>query len=84
MSLPPAVDNYFKLTERGSTLGTELRAAAATFLTLCYILAGGPPRPALLCARCARLGSGSRRFALRARTVRTCETGRSRSRLRRY
>ena len=35
-----AMDRYFKLTERGSNLVTELRAGTATFMTLCYILAG--------------------------------------------
>jgi AGZA family xanthine/uracil permease-like MFS transporter len=35
-----AIDKYFKLTERGSTLMTEVRAGTATFMTLCYILAG--------------------------------------------
>jgi xanthine/uracil/vitamin C permease (AzgA family) len=35
-----AVDKYFKLTERGSTILTEFRAGTATFMTLCYILAG--------------------------------------------
>ena len=32
------IDKFFKLTERGSTLGTEIRAGTATFVTLCYIL----------------------------------------------
>ena len=31
------IDKFFKLTERGSTLGTEFRAGTATFVTLCYI-----------------------------------------------
>ena len=35
-----AMDKYFKITERGSTLFTEFRAGTATFMTLCYILAG--------------------------------------------
>lgn len=35
-----ALDKYFKMTERGTTLGTEIRAGITTFLTLCYILAG--------------------------------------------
>lgn len=34
------MDRYFKLTERGSNLVTEVRAGTATFMTLCYILAG--------------------------------------------
>jgi len=34
-----ALDKYFKMTERGTTLGTEIRAGITTFLTLCYILA---------------------------------------------
>lgn len=39
-----ALDNFFKLTERGSTLLTEFRAGTATFVTLCYILAGSSDR----------------------------------------
>ena len=36
------LDRYFSITERGSTLGTELRAGAATFLTMAYILFVNP------------------------------------------
>ena len=36
-------DKYFKITERGSTLRTEFRAGTATFMTMCYILAGTSP-----------------------------------------
>ena len=49
------IDKFFKLTERGSTLGTEIRAGTATFVTLCYILAGLPV--CLVCCllqRCVR------------------------------
>ena len=46
-----AVDKYFKLTERGSTIATEFRAGTATFMTLCYILAGPAPLARRLAAR---------------------------------
>ena len=36
------LDRYFQVTERGSTLGTEARAGAATFLTMAYILFVNP------------------------------------------
>lgn len=35
-------DTKFSLKKRGTTVGTELRAAAATFLTLSYILLLNP------------------------------------------
>jgi len=35
---PAFVDRYFKLTKRGTTVGTEIRAGLATFMTMCYIL----------------------------------------------
>jgi len=38
-----AVDKYFKITERESTLYIEFRAGTATFMTMCYILAGTTP-----------------------------------------
>ncbi len=34
--------NYFKIHERGSTVGTEIRAGLATFLTMAYILFVNP------------------------------------------
>jgi len=46
------IDKFFKLTERGSTLGTEFRAGTATFVTLCYILAGLPVALCTLFAVC--------------------------------
>jgi AGZA family xanthine/uracil permease-like MFS transporter len=36
------VEEFFKLKERGSTIGTEIRAGCTTFLTLGYILAVNP------------------------------------------
>jgi AGZA family xanthine/uracil permease-like MFS transporter len=36
------LDRYFSITERGATVGTELRAGAATFLTMAYILFVNP------------------------------------------
>ncbi|KRD43109.1 permease [Cellulomonas sp. Root930] len=41
---PPtnAVDRYFKITERGSTIGTEIRGGLVTFFTMCYIIVLNP------------------------------------------
>lgn len=36
------VDNFFKVTERGSNLTTEVRAGVTTFLTAAYIMAVNP------------------------------------------
>lgn len=36
------IDDYFKLTERGTSVTTEFRGAVATFLTMAYILAVNP------------------------------------------
>src|SRR5437899_2142130 len=36
------LDRFFSITERGSTLRTELRAGVATFLTMAYILFVNP------------------------------------------
>merc|ERR1719229_771732 len=33
-----AVNKYFKIKERGSTIPTEIRAGLVTFITMCYIL----------------------------------------------
>jgi xanthine/uracil/vitamin C permease (AzgA family) len=33
---------FFKVTERGSTIGTEIKAGIATFLTMSYILLVNP------------------------------------------
>ena len=35
-------DKYFKVTERGSNLTTEIRAGITTYLTSCYIMAVNP------------------------------------------
>ncbi len=37
-----ALDRYFRITERGSTFSTELRAGLVTFLTMAYILLVNP------------------------------------------
>jgi len=37
-----SIDDFFKITERGSTIGTELRAGLTSFLTLSYILLVNP------------------------------------------
>jgi AGZA family xanthine/uracil permease-like MFS transporter len=36
------LDRYFKLTERGTSVQTELRAGTVNFLTMCYILLVNP------------------------------------------
>jgi len=37
-----SIDGFFKITRRGSTVWTEIRAGTASFMTLCYILAVHP------------------------------------------
>lgn len=41
---PPTnpVDRYFKITERGSTIGTEIRGGLVTFFTMAYIVVLNP------------------------------------------
>lgn len=36
------MDTYFKITERGSNMTTEIRAGCTTFLTAAYIMAVNP------------------------------------------
>ena len=36
------LDSYFKLTERGTSVGTELRAGVTTFLVMAYIIFVNP------------------------------------------
>jgi AGZA family xanthine/uracil permease-like MFS transporter len=36
------LDKYFKITERGSTLGREIRGGVVTFFTMAYIVALNP------------------------------------------
>eukprot|EP00823_Brevimastigomonas_motovehiculus_P004098 TRINITY_DN261_c0_g2_i1.p1 TRINITY_DN261_c0_g2~~TRINITY_DN261_c0_g2_i1.p1 ORF type:complete len:528 (-),score=117.00 TRINITY_DN261_c0_g2_i1:300-1883(-) len=36
------LDSFFKISERGSTIGTEIRAGAVTFITMAYILIVNP------------------------------------------
>jgi adenine/guanine/hypoxanthine permease len=38
----PAVDRYFKITERGSTIGREVRGGVVTFVTMAYIIVLNP------------------------------------------
>lgn len=38
MAVADRLDSFFKITERGSTIGTEFRGGTATFLTKSYIL----------------------------------------------
>src|SRR3954463_10351075 len=37
-----AVDRFFKITERGSTVGTEVRGGLVTFFTMSYIIVLNP------------------------------------------
>lgn len=37
-----ALDNYFKISERGSTIGTEVRAGVVTFFAMAYIILLNP------------------------------------------
>ncbi len=37
-----AVDRFFKITERGSTIGTEIRGGLVTFFTMSYIIVLNP------------------------------------------
>eukprot|EP00290_Baffinella_frigidus_P019879 CAMPEP_0180220428 /NCGR_PEP_ID=MMETSP0987-20121128/19105_1 /TAXON_ID=697907 /ORGANISM="non described non described, Strain CCMP2293" /LENGTH=467 /DNA_ID=CAMNT_0022181315 /DNA_START=60 /DNA_END=1459 /DNA_ORIENTATION=+ len=36
------IDNFFRISERGSTIGTEIRAGLSSFLTLSYMLLVNP------------------------------------------
>ena len=36
------IDKYFKITERGSNMTTEIRAGTTTYLTAAYIMAVNP------------------------------------------
>jgi adenine/guanine/hypoxanthine permease len=38
----PALDRYFRITERGSTVGQEVRGGLATFFTMAYIIVLNP------------------------------------------
>lgn len=42
VSAPSGLDAYFKISERGSTVGTEIRAGVATFLVMAYIIFVNP------------------------------------------
>ena len=37
-----SVDTYFKITERGSTIGREVRGGLVTFFTMAYIVVLNP------------------------------------------
>lgn len=41
-SSPSPVDRFFKISERGSTVGTEIRGGLVTFFTMSYILVLNP------------------------------------------
>jgi AGZA family xanthine/uracil permease-like MFS transporter len=36
------LDRFFKISERGSTIGTEIRGGVVTFFTMCYIIVLNP------------------------------------------
>ena len=37
-----ALDRYFKISERGSSIGTEIRAGVVTFFAMAYIIILNP------------------------------------------
>lgn len=39
---PKLLDNYFKITERGSTVGAEIRGGVVTFVAMAYIVVLNP------------------------------------------
>ncbi|QHE67901.1 NCS2 family permease [Rhodococcus sp. WAY2] len=39
---PKLLDNYFKITERGSTVGTEIRGGVVSFVAMAYIVVLNP------------------------------------------
>lgn len=41
-SLTGRIDSFFKITERGSTIGTEIRGGLVTFFTMAYIIVLNP------------------------------------------
>lgn len=41
-TMPTRVDNYFQITERGSTVAREMRGGVVTFLTMAYIIVLNP------------------------------------------
>ncbi|MEO7077529.1 NCS2 family permease [Rhodococcus sp. BP22] len=42
MASPKILDNYFKITERGSTVGSEVRGGVVTFVAMAYIVVLNP------------------------------------------
>jgi AGZA family xanthine/uracil permease-like MFS transporter len=42
MSVSASLDSFFKITERGSTIATEVRAGVASFLTISYVILVNP------------------------------------------
>ena len=42
MAAPPILDRFFQLSERGSTVGREVRGGLATFFTMAYIMVLNP------------------------------------------
>ncbi|QCB50183.1 NCS2 family permease [Rhodococcus sp. PAMC28707] len=42
MASPKILDNYFKVTERGSTVGSEVRGGVVTFVAMAYIVVLNP------------------------------------------
>ena len=59
-----ALDDYFKISERGSSVSTEVRAGVATFLVMAYIVFLNPiilePLGFDFVAGCGRHGTRSR------------------------
>jgi adenine/guanine/hypoxanthine permease len=55
------LDSFFKLTERGTTVGTEIKAGVTTFMVMVYIVA---VNPAILAAAGIDLGAAAAATAL--------------------
>jgi AGZA family xanthine/uracil permease-like MFS transporter len=58
------LDKYFKITQRGSTLGQEIRGGVVTFFTMAYIVALNPLILATTDSTGAFIGGGDRTNAI--------------------
>ena len=58
------LDKYFKITQRGSTLGREIRGGVVTFFTMAYIVALNPLILATTDSTGAFIGGGDRTNAI--------------------
>jgi AGZA family xanthine/uracil permease-like MFS transporter len=58
------LDTYFKISQRGSTLGREIRGGVVTFFTMAYIVALNPLILATTDGTGAFIGGGDRTNAI--------------------